>query len=1220
MLEGLRRKAVAFAVRSALVLGSGLVAVAAASSAQGQPADPGDLLGVGLGKTISDLTCDPSRTLAGPLGALGSGLSALLCNVDQLQYTVHTVYQRPDGSTVARDTPALLLVPTLVNADDDLLPDLQVSLTPMSTSRVVLRIDRALLETAALPVSVEVIANDPTKGDLPRQHIAFGYDARGARAPQSFEADIRIGESATEPGAATLGIQYTTSGTGPYLAVTGGVFDGTTATRTNPVGLRQLYTPMPSRTAVELVVGHHLAMRQTTTAPTVLTADFEDVTAPDEVRAHVVFDKLPASAEVGYEPIAPARRKITYTASAAIDRFTLDYTDKSGTTVNQAATVKANALPTTLTLEQTSPTAGTFDATGGNVGSVEAGYAEGRLPSLLPGATGPYGYVTAGSYAGRIEGLQRATFDAAGPIVIDAQIAARKPFTLKIDQPGLTVDGTLADLPKHARAAIDLSAGKVDYNGFGDTIDSVTFDARRAEPFFEQVRRIQATARQLPPVVTATVLAGQPRKGLDFQASAPIGSLEALLRSDPEGTVPTGLGAGRQGASMIDKTTTFSALGRVYGLKSLRYLASVDATPTVPEAPYELRVDHAAGPFDIRYQQDGSTITGAIEDLPATANLVYTKAAGLVHYDGSAGVERVLLQRQDDQPFAGAAKMLRVTILGLPQPIDITIPRKGVDRTVIEASSPVRQADVLLTSGAEPAPGGDPNDTGESRLYVRTADFCCANQLELAARVNGFKGLSFDDSGSGTDMSLDLAAPQRFKAHAEINRAGDAVATTGLVDLDVDALPSHFDTRLSETTFRWFASAPVGTIKLTASNLPGNKGPGAPHFVEATLAGVPASLQVGLTPSDTGFRSDTGVLGEAEVNISDVRTTYPDRLPADRDTVRLVTTDAGLSQARARVFDVKEARAGTIVDTLSGHLEFGAAPAKPIDVLLDTTRSGPSTQHAEIHVPQPPRHVDIDATVADKVTKLSYDAHGQEFPEFDIRATSRKPSTSVVAVDLTGIDVVVKDLPPALAFCFTDQGQLAGVYCRHDAPDQYVVDPCITCQRTLITQYNDVTVSLETTGATKRVRLERLYSCHGSDPALGEGCLTAGDRFDFLSIQNLLAQRFQFEYADSESVERDDGDPVEDDLLKLYLDTGPDGVNIERLEAWKHGRDKRTIVIANDPGDPVRATHAFAAIDTTPPPSLEAGSGSLTCDHIAIRTQVPVLGTIDVEPLLPICD
>jgi hypothetical protein len=1219
MLEGLRRKTVAFAVRSALVLGSGLIAVAAASSAQGQPAGPGDLLGGGLGATISDLTCDPSRVLDGPLGALGSGLSALLCNVDQLQYSIYTVYQRPDGTTLIRETSALLLVPALVNVDDDVLPDIQASLTPVSTSRVMLRIDRALLETAPLPVSVEVIANDPTKGDLPRQHIAFGYDARGSRAPQSFQADIRIGESATEPGAATLGIQYATGGAGPNLAVMGGVFDGTPTNRTNPVGLRQFYTPMPSRTGVELVVGHHLAMRQTTNTPTVLTADFEDVTAPDEVRAHVVFDKLPAFAETGYEPIGPSHRKITYVAAAATDRFTLDYTDKSGPTVNQAATVKVNALPTGLTLEQTSATAGTFEATGGFIGSVEAGYADGRAPQLLAGATGPYGYVTAGSYAGRIDGLQRASFDATGPIVVDAQIAARKPFTLKVDQPGLTVDGALADLPIHARAAIDLGAGKVDYNGFGDTIDTVAIDARKAEPFFEQIRRIQATARQLPPMVTASLGTGQPRKGIDFQASAPIGSVEALVRSAPEGPVPPGLRPDRQGASIIDTAEAFSAVGRVYGLKSLRYLASVDATGTSPEAPYELRIDHSAGPFDVRYQQDGSTITGAIEDVPATANLVYSKAAGVIHFDGSAGVERVFLQRQDALPFAGAAKLLRATILGLPQPIDITIPRKGVDKTVVEVSSPVRQADLLLTSGAEPSPGGDPNDTGESRLYVRTADFCCADELELAARVNGFKSLSFQDGDNGTDVSLDLAAPQRFKAHAEINRDHDAVATTGIVDLDINALPTHFDTRLSDTAFRWFASVPIDSIKLTASNLPGRKGAGAPHFVDATLTKAPSSFQVGLTASDTGFKSDTGAVGEAEVNVTDVRTTFPDRLSADRNTVRLVNTDAGLSQARARVFDVKEARAGTIADNLSGHLEFGA-PAKPIDVSLDTTRSGPTTQHAEIHVPQPPQHIDIDATVADKVTRLSYDAHGQEFPEFDIRSTTRKPNTSIVAVDLTGIDVVVKDLPPRLVFCFTDQGQLAGVYCRHDAPDQYVVDPCITCQRTLITQYNDATVSLDTTGATKRLRLERLYSCHGPDPAMGNGCLNAGDRFDFLSIQNLLAQRFQFEFADSESVERDDGDPVEDDLLKLYLDTSPDGINIERLETWKHDREKRTIVIANDLGSPVHATRAFAAIDTTPPPSLEAGSGSLTCDHIDIRTQVPILGTIDVEPLLPICD
>ncbi len=1407
------RSRTAFFAKAALVLGAAVTAVALAASAQ-PPAHAqipivDDLLGRGLGETLGGLTCDPARQLEEPLGALGGAVSSLLCNVDQLDLTYYTVYRRPDGSTVTRETRALLGLPSLLNVDDDLRPDLPAWLVPRSTSQLTLRIDRGLLETSQLPVSIEVVAHDPTPGDLPRQRIAFGYDARGSRAPQSFQADIRIGESATQPGAATLGIQYTTTGAGTGLDVTGGVFDGTLAGRTDPVGTRLSYAPMPNRAGVELVIGRRLAMRLTANAPTLLTAAVEDVLGPQEIRARAVFDRLPEFVEVGYEPIATDRRTITYSAAAAVNRFTFDYTDRTAGAVNQAATVRATALPTALVLRQTGASAGTFEATtaGSSVGSIEVGYAQGGLPRLLAGATGPYGYLsddgTVRSYAARLDGLRRASFDAGGtpqaplPIVVDAELAGRTPFTVKVQRPDLTADGILADLPRHVRAEIDLAGGRLDYNGFGDTIDRIQVDATQATPFFEPVRRLQVTVRQLPPSVTATLLArpvvggtqrkgvaiqasapigsidavllsdpagqvppglrpdrqgasivdttagfaaaaritglrsvnylgatdtapyelgiehtagpfdlryeedgstivgevedvpatanlsyakgtgalhfdgsagigrihlervdaqpfagdarllrmtvrdvpqpldltlrtnGLPRKGIEALASAPLGSVDAVLLSDPAGQVPGGLRPGRQGASIVDNAAGFAAVARVMGLRSLRYLGPLAATATAPEAPYELGIVHDAGPFDLRYSEDGSTIVGEVEDVPATANLSYAKGTGKLHFDGSAGIGRVFLERRDAQPFVGGAKLLRVTIHGVPQPIDVALPRAGDTRTVVTASQPLGKIDFLLTSGPETPPGGDPNDTGESRLYARTADFTVP-ELTVSARVNGFKGLSFADNvlgfgDYGTELSLDLVAPQRFKAHADLNRAGDAVHTTGTIDLDVNRLPTHFDVRLTDTALRWRASAGIDSASLVAKNLPGDQDAGAPHFIDATLTRVPSSFRVGFGESDTGFTSDSEPIGEAEVNISDVNTTYPDRLPADRNTVRLVNADAGLSQARVRVFDVKRASVGTFIDNLSGRLEFGTAPRKPFDVFLDTARNvtgGTARQHAEIHVPQPPRKADVETTIGDKVAKLSYDAYGEGFPEIDLLTTTRKPRTSQSsAVDLTGIDVVVKDLPPKLTFCYTDQGQLAGVYCRHDAPDQYVVDPCLTCSRRLITQYNDATVSLDTTGATTRVRLEKLESCKGTDPTFGASCLNQGDRFDFLRIRNLLAKRFQFEYADSESVERDDdGDVIEDDLLKLYLDTDAEGINVERLEAWKHSRDKRTIVIANDLGDPVRGTRAFAANDTTPPPSLEAGSGTLQCDHIEIRTAVPILGTIDVEPLLPICD
>src|SRR5207249_1147362 len=102
-----------------------------------------------------------------------------------------------------------------------------------------LQINRAPLESSTLPVSVEAIFKIPTADPAaPPSYVAFGYDAKQSRAPNSFVTEVRVGLSATHPGAITIGIGYTTRGAGPTLDVIGGMFHGTPLTRTKPIAVR----------------------------------------------------------------------------------------------------------------------------------------------------------------------------------------------------------------------------------------------------------------------------------------------------------------------------------------------------------------------------------------------------------------------------------------------------------------------------------------------------------------------------------------------------------------------------------------------------------------------------------------------------------------------------------------------------------------------------------------------------------------------------------------------------------------------------------------------------------------------------------------------------------------------------------------------------------------------------------------------------------------------
>ena len=83
-------------------------------------------------------------------------------------------------------------------------------------------IDRLPGSRAPLPASVEAIVRDPTGGDLGRQRIAVGYDARAGQAPRRFRATALLGVGG-DPN--RFVVQQTTSGASEGLATIAELFD-----------------------------------------------------------------------------------------------------------------------------------------------------------------------------------------------------------------------------------------------------------------------------------------------------------------------------------------------------------------------------------------------------------------------------------------------------------------------------------------------------------------------------------------------------------------------------------------------------------------------------------------------------------------------------------------------------------------------------------------------------------------------------------------------------------------------------------------------------------------------------------------------------------------------------------------------------------------------------------------------------------------------------------
>ena len=101
-----------------------------------------------------------------------------------------------------------------------------------------------LLELAPLPVKIEAIVDDPTAGALPRENINVGYDARDSRAPNTWKATATLPDDGSDA-LTTLNIVKDVAGAGTTITTVGGLFDGDSLARKDPMGGAITYTPVP---------------------------------------------------------------------------------------------------------------------------------------------------------------------------------------------------------------------------------------------------------------------------------------------------------------------------------------------------------------------------------------------------------------------------------------------------------------------------------------------------------------------------------------------------------------------------------------------------------------------------------------------------------------------------------------------------------------------------------------------------------------------------------------------------------------------------------------------------------------------------------------------------------------------------------------------------------------------------------------------------------------
>ena len=542
------------------------------------------------------------------------------------------------------------------------------------------------LETSALPVSVELIVDDPTVAALPRERIHLGYDARATRAPRLFRSLITLAEEPNGDPRVRLENQASYGLSNPEaLTVVGGLFDGESLDRSDPLGGRLTYTPMPPMSHIDLGIGERYRVGLGASTPVALDAEVEMVTGANEKRATAHLAPLPTSLEASYVPGATAdQRTVTITSAATVGDVDLGYRETEGGTPLLGAVLHASDLPTEVTVEQTAERAGSVE-TNGAFGSVEFGLADGD--PVLGTADGPYVNLvddgTHSSVAARIDGLRRASVDATDAIVADIEVtpAGRKPVVVDVQRPGLVVAGEVANLPEHLSLVADLDGPTVTYDGFGHGLDHVTIEADADAPLFARATHLRAHATNLPPAFELAVRKRHLETdagvvlldGVEVTSTAPIGTVE-FEADDGEASV---LPAAR-GATYLDTPARFAVAARVDGFERVSMLNRIGGWT-------ELGTTLGAGPFHVKVQTNDPTVPndallveGDVLDLPHVLDARVRPPSethdGRLELEASDGIDAIDLRVEPQAPLLerdGADPDIAIVALeGVPADLD----------------------------------------------------------------------------------------------------------------------------------------------------------------------------------------------------------------------------------------------------------------------------------------------------------------------------------------------------------------------------------------------------------------------------------------------------------------------------------------------------------------------------------------------------------------------
>ncbi|MEA2221050.1 MAG: hypothetical protein QOJ35_3676, partial [Solirubrobacteraceae bacterium] len=440
------------------------------------------------------------------------------------------------------------------------------------------------------------------------------------------------------------------------------------------------------------------------------------------------------------------------------------------------------------------PGDGTFAADAdGAVGSLGVAVAPAGEARPVAGSGSGLRYVADGPRAGiavRLRGLRHVALTRQSPLTLEATLA-RQPLAFTVDLPraGQRLTGTLADLPRRIGLTFATGGTLVDYDGHGERIDRIAFDARGRRPLFGRARHVFGTIAGFPSGRLQLSRGGATR--VQFAASQPIEEVDVTATNGPAAPPAP---AGRDLVRYHDAGRSFLAHVRVSGLRRVAFAApqggpitaaiarssarplDVDVRTVVQRGrrplvvrgslaglPSDLRVGlRTAGGVHATYAASGPlraiSLTASGPPLPARVRLDVRGLPDRLEIDvpdarrprfssvASGPVQRIALDVRGRTALFGRARRLHATIDDLPARLRLAPGRGGL---VFEASRPIGRVRLAASDGCGPAPPGFAD--GADGLYYRDLP----SRYAVSARRSGLRPLAY----SASPLTIGVARP-----------------------------------------------------------------------------------------------------------------------------------------------------------------------------------------------------------------------------------------------------------------------------------------------------------------------------------------------------------------------------------------------------------------------------------------------------------------------------